>query len=281
MTANGVEKMILWEDTVSVSQARFKPTGSALPAAVQTMGTRDLILGTPSCPKLAHPAATHGQGWVPQGCRQHLGSHGREGNGLTQTSTKKKSVSARAGIPAAMEGTDLLLPSAPSPDPSRRQHCCMLSRVPSPCSSCQGLQSSQEHSSLLTPPASTEPSSQGHLCSAGRNRASPGQQQLLLPAALHSMQQDMGYKAQQDRGGSIAQAPELGTWPSELANRQTAVESHALHLGFILALLASTGAPQAIGWGLHSGAKPAEPGRAAQGQSCLCNEGTGKSFLPG
>lgn len=53
--------MILWEDTVSVSQARFKPTGSALPAAVQTMGTRDLILGTPSCPKLAHPAATHGQ----------------------------------------------------------------------------------------------------------------------------------------------------------------------------------------------------------------------------
>lgn len=81
--------MILWEDTVSVSQARFKPTGSALPAAVQTMGTRDLILGTPSCPKLAHPAATHGQGWVPQGCRQHLGSHGREGNGLTQTSTKK------------------------------------------------------------------------------------------------------------------------------------------------------------------------------------------------
>lgn len=51
MTANGVEKMILWEDTASVLQAEFNSTGPALPTAAWTAGTRAMILGTPSCPK--------------------------------------------------------------------------------------------------------------------------------------------------------------------------------------------------------------------------------------
>lgn len=168
---------------------------------------------------------------------------------------------------------DLLLPSAPRPDPSCRQDdpCSAGCRHSAPPGKgCRAARSAVPCPHLLPLPApGPHPRvSPAQLAGTGRVPASSSCSFL----QLCSVQQDMGCKAQQDQGGGIAQVPELGTWLSELANRQTAVKSHPLCLDFILSLLADLQAPfapQDTEWGLHSGTKPAEPGGATQGQSCL------------
>lgn len=97
------------------------PSSPALPPATHPVKFRHLIWGLLSCPGVAHPAPAL-RGDSKSGWRQQLRSQ-RVRRGRADSKFQGKAAFAEADIPALVEGTDLLPPSAPTSPPGSTGVC--------------------------------------------------------------------------------------------------------------------------------------------------------------